>query len=192
MSQRDKLIILCAPFTVIVEWSSFIFAIAYFGLDFDQPISAFPYLHEDYAWYYSLTVSLIAILFAVFCLSLRRYWKPSFKLAALSTGLFLIMAWAQYSPNGGFWNGVHNFCANLGALGYGFILLQVSFRGSHMMRQAGMVFISFAAVNLIAIFLSVHVFHLYATWFQLLFMLTVQAWALYLAYYLWHEEPATQ
>jgi len=178
----------------MVEWFAIIFAVSFFGLDFNHPISAFPHDHPHTAWFYSISVSLIAILFTIFCLALRRYWKPSFKIAIASGLMFIIVAWAQYNPNGGFWSGVHDLSANIGTLGYGLILFEVCFRGSHVMRRAGMVFSSFAIVNMIAVFLSVHVFRSYATWFQLLFILTVQAWALYIAFYLWTEgkEPIIQ
>ena len=192
MSRSDRLIILCAPLTVTVEWLAIFFASWRFSLDFNEPLSALPYNYPDAAWFYGMSVSIAAVLFAIFCLALRQYWKPAFLFALISSSLFLIAAWAQYNPVGGFWNAVHDICASLATLGYSFILFQASFRATGRLRRGGMIFSSIAIVNILAVLVFAHIFRVYVTWLQILLILNVQAWALYFAYHLWLQWPAIQ
>ena len=192
MSSRDKLILLCAPLTVLIEWTTFLIVINTYPFDFNHPFSAIPYDYPSMSVLFGLTLSLAGLSFAVFTLALRPYWKDVFRFSLICAILMILAGWAQYNPNGGFWHTVHAGSANLFGAGYLFIMFQIAQRSRGVLQQASRIFLAIATLCLVGVILTTNVFHANAGRFQFVMLLTAQAWALFTAYYLWKRQPTTQ
>lgn len=192
MPSREKLILLCAPLTVLIEWTAFIIVITTYPFDFNHPFSAIPYDYPSMAVLFGAAVSLAGITFAIFTLALRPYWKDAFRFTVVCAGLMILAGWAQYNPNGEFWHTVHAGSANLMGAGYLFLMFQIAQRSQGVLRQASRIFLVIATMCLIGVIVTANFLHVNAGRFQFVLVLTAQSWALFTAYYLWKKQPTTQ
>lgn len=190
MSLKEKLIILAAPLAVIFEWVTMIYVLNHFSMDLNQPISTLPYYHPDARLLFGIVLSVVAVLFSIFSLALTEYWKPAFKFTLFCSAVYLMAGWSLYDPvnQTSLSSVIHAGAANFAALGYTFLIFQISQRSHGMLRQASKVFFKLAVLFMVGVTLSIHVFHDYAAWFQILVLLTAQAWVLCASLFLWKQK----
>ncbi len=194
MTRWQKLTLLCAPLVVVFEWFCFVIVLTFSNLDFNKPLSALPYYYPELATFFGSVLTIIAVLFTIFTLALRHFWKDVFKFAIICSIFFIIAGWSPYNPfdEGSFWSVVHAGAANLSVLGYTFVIFQISQRAHGALRQGSKVFFHIALLGILGVTLAIHVLNAYAAWFQMFLVLNVQAWCLYTAYCIWQDQQATR
>lgn len=179
-----------APLAVLIEWTTFVWVVARYPMNFDLPLSSIPYFYPDFYPIFGVAITAVAVCIWLFSPLLQPFWEHAIVMTTVCGIAMIIGAWALYNPNGGFWHAVHANAISLAVIGYSFIILQVSHNAAGAYRLACRIFSAIAILGLVMVVLSIYVFQSYVAWFQLFLMLTVQAWLLYTAYYLWKRQPA--
>ncbi len=175
--------------TIVVEWLGLTIGWAYMHhLDPNKALSTASVAPHPLPLIFGLTLTTVAITYAIFAMALRSYskWIPVY--AVLAGVGFCVAGWAPYSGYGGAMDVIHQVGSYVALVGY---LIMIWLLRSHPKRHISIASKTVVAIILAAgglVILTNYVFHRYFAYVQLLILFSIQSWTVLVV---WHERKLT-
>ncbi len=171
--------------TVIVEWLGVLIASRYInGFNFNNAISTLSVAPRPLSLIFSLTITFASISFFLYALSLREYSNRIPVYALIASLAFMIVGWVPLRSNGSISDSIHSICGIIATIGYTLIIWECRKHPKKHISIASVIITSLLLLIMIASILSLYVFHKYVAIVEILIVVSMQYWLIYVT---WHS-----
>jgi xanthine/uracil permease len=125
---------------------------------------------------FAISLSIIAITLAIFCMSLDKYWPYAFRASIFGGVCLAIAGWIQYLFKGRVPSFIHGLCIVLVVIVYELIIWQIGRRGPGEVKKLNKVLFYLIIVASVLTLISINLIHRYITIFELASFILLQVW----------------
>lgn len=173
--------------TVIVEWFGVLIALRFIdNFNFNNAISTLSVAPQPLALIFSITITLASLSFFLYALSLREFSKYIPIYAFIASMAFLILGWVPLTGDGGLADLLHSVCGIIATIGYTLIIWECRNHPKKHVGKISVLVTSLLFLIMIASILSLYVFHKYIAVVEVLIVVSMQYWLIYVT---WHSRP---
>lgn len=185
MHLQNRQLLYFGSLAVCIEWFAIAMALSY-KQEFNpnHALSTATTSAQPLPLVFGVTLSAVAVTYALFALSLRTYSRNIPLLGFISAISFTLTGWIPYTGTGGTHDVLHNVCSFISVACYiGIVWLLTKHPKKHI-RHASAVSSSLLILGVILSFISMYAIHRYIAFVQLYLLFIIQCWTVFIV---WHE-----
>lgn len=185
MRLQNRQLLYFGPIAVCIEWFAILLALNY-KQEFNphHALSTATTSAQPLPLVFGVTLSVVAVTYALFAFALRSYSRYIPLLGFISAISFTLTGWIPYTGTGGTHDILHNICSFISVACYIGIVWQLSKHPKKHIRNASTVSSSLLVLGVILSFISMYAIHQYIAFVQLHLLFIIQCWTVFIV---WHE-----